>query len=356
MLRSRTNHTERNRSSRSEQIHHHPPNLCMVLKSLIRRPCQYSRNDKKRHCKSCQPAIHRSSILWHSSCSQNVMRKQKPAVMTAVASIMLTAGISIGANTAPAAHVAAPAAIHSSPAAEPVAVHSSPSPSPVQNRSVAANPTAHEAVQQSNANQRSTNGQHRHDFDRHYSTVYGDPWWGYSGNWNSGWYGNGYTNTGYYNDVQYTPSSSTDNSTPPPETSTPSQNTQTPAGNEAELENAVNRSPQMAAADAAVQSAQSAYDSERERVLASLTQKPEYEQAIARRHQAASDLRAVQASPASRPSVVSAASAKLDAADDVTKMQEQAIANDPAAAAAKTHLNEAVAARDGLRAQMLAHH
>jgi hypothetical protein len=209
------------------------------------------------------------------------------------------------------------------------------------------------------SNQTSTHEHRRHDFDQHYNTLYGDPWYGYNSGWNSGWYGNGYTNLGYYNDVTFSPNDNppaAENNNGQTQTPTPSQSAPLPAGSPARLENEVDHSPQMEAANTAVQSAQQAYDSARQEVLVKLRSDQGYQQALARRHQASSELRAVKAAPSSMPTVVEAASEKLDAADEVTKMEESAIAADPAASAAKAHFDQAVAARDALRADMLVHH
>jgi hypothetical protein len=120
------------------------------------------------------------------------------------------------------------------------------------------------------------------------------------------------------------------------------------------VSNAVDKSPEMVAANNDVQLVQAAYDRERERVLAALTAKPEYQKALARKHDAQHDLHEARQSAAPSPAVVDAATVKLDTSDEVTKMQEQAVAIDAAASAAKQHLAEAVAHRDQLRAKMIA--
>ena len=60
--------------------------------------------------------------------------------------------------------------------------------------------------------------------------------------------------------------------------------------------------------------------------------------------------------PTSRPSqtVVAAAEVKLQAGDEVTKMEEQAVAKDPTAIAAKARLDQAISDRDALKAQLTA--
>jgi hypothetical protein len=187
-------------------------------------------------------------------------------------------------------------------------------------------------------------------------------WWGDTTGWNTGWYGNGYNNNGYNNTgngTTYTPDGfnpDTDSNHPGTNSPTTIPSEPSAAGVAAQVTNAVDKSPEMVAANNAVQLAQVAYDQQRQQVLATLQDKPEYRQALARRHEAARDLKAAKASPTSAPAVLDAATAKLDAADEVTKIQEQAIATDPAAAAAKTHLAETVADRDALRAKLLAQH
>jgi len=291
-------------------------------------------------------------------------------MVSSVVSLVFVAAGSFGATDAAGGHAAAPAAaaVHSAPVAVPAQSEShvmNPSAGEGRAEPTGINPAAHGAVQESTSNRqtngdhRTTSQQHRHDFDHQYNVIYGDPWYGYNGGWNSGWYGNGYSNNGYYNDVTFSPSNNSapaDNSGSLPETPAPTQSAQTPAGSEAEVVNEVDHSPQMTAANTAVQSAQTAYDSARQQVLAKLKSNPQYQQALAQRHQASSNLRAAKASPSSMPTIVDAASAKMNAADEVTRMEESAIAGDPSASAAKMHLDQVVAARDALRADMLVHH
>jgi hypothetical protein len=126
---------------------------------------------------------------------------------------------------------------------------------------------------------------------------------------------------------------------------------------QAQITNAVDKSPAMTSANNAVALSQSTFDHERERVLAALRSQPAYQQALQRRHDAASEVRNAQAtSGAASNAVVAAASEKLDAGDDVTKMEEQAVATDPAASAAKARLDQAVADRNALRAELTAHY
>jgi hypothetical protein len=155
---------------------------------------------------------------------------------------------------------------------------------------------------------------------------------------------NGNTNTGNY--VVPPPSSAQPPSAPP-------------SDNEANLKaqetNAVEKSPAMVAANNSVQQAQSALDSATQRDLAALRAKPDYQQALARRHAASSDVHQARASSGTdSPAVVNAATKKLDAGDDVTKMEAEAVANDLTAAAAKARLDQAIADRNVLRAQLTA--
>lgn len=177
------------------------------------------------------------------------------------------------------------------------------------------------------------------------------PLWPYAFGWGDDWGGN-YNNNGTYVQPVYTPNNSaapnTTATTPAPTSTTPS-----PASVSAQLTNAVNKSPEMVAANNAVQVAQVAYDSQRERVIAELAKTPEYQQALARKHDAVKDLRTVKESDKGQPAVVDAATAKMDASDEVTKMREQAVATDANAVTAKTRLSEAVAERDAVRAKLM---
>jgi hypothetical protein len=210
---------------------------------------------------------------------------------------------------------------------------------------------------------------HDHDHDHGHNrngintsgVYYGGPWWGTS-YWNGQNYGNGNDNNGTYNDVTYTPDGSVTN--PPGNNDQSSSGSAqpvvppsvTPAGEAAQLANSVDKSPDLVEANNQVQLAQVAYDKERERALAALTTKPEYQQALSRKHDAVSDLHNARAAATTSPAVIEAATAKLDASDEVTKMQEQAVATDPQANQAKQQLAQAVAHRDEVRSKLMTQH
>jgi hypothetical protein len=220
----------------------------------------------------------------------------------------------------------------------------------------------------------------RHARNGNYGVVYGNPFYPFSYGFNPGWYGSGYgsyynnypyngysfgdglgTTTGDYNTNYQTSSSDGATSsaqvpqTPPTVTAGTSSVTA-----QAITANAVEKSPALVSANGAVTQAQGQYNEARDRVLATLRDQPAYQQALDRRRQAAAQVAAAKstapAAPNAQPSgtVVAAATAKLDAGDEVTKMEEQAVAKDPAAIAAKARLDQAIADRDALKAQLTA--
>ena len=266
-----------------------------------------------------------------------------------------------GGNSAPAAPTPRPT--NTSPAPQSGAAQ--PTGQNVRtNNNTVPNPNANNASPQPTpANQRPVHGDRDHDHDRHNQQnnngnefFYGPGWYPYGGMWNDGWYNNGYNNGGNYQTPVYTPSNQP---TPTPvnngdTSATPMPPTQTAAGAAAQATNAVDKSPEMVAANNAVASAQQAYTTERERVLASLRDKPEYKDALGRKHEAAKDVTDAKNNGKPQTAVVDAANVKMDAGDEVTKMQEQAVATDEAAAAAKTRLASTIADRDVLRAKLMA--
>jgi hypothetical protein len=126
----------------------------------------------------------------------------------------------------------------------------------------------------------------------------------------------------------------------------------------AQTANAVERSPELATANAAVQRAQADYDAAVQAVRDKLQQNPDYERAIEKRKQAEQQVQGVRhVDPGASPAEVApAAQAKLEAGDEVTRLEAAAIAADPTAAAAKIKLQDAVTKRDALRNQLLAQH
>ena len=132
---------------------------------------------------------------------------------------------------------------------------------------------------------------------------------------------------------------------------------------QAQITNAVDKSPALISADGAVTQAQSQYNEARDRALSTLRDQPSYQQAAARRRDASQAVNAARggANPATQPAgapasptVVAAAESKLNAGDDVTKMEEQAVSKDPASISAKARLDQATADRDALKAQLTA--
>jgi hypothetical protein len=201
--------------------------------------------------------------------------------------------------------------------------------------------------------------------------------YGYIGNpWSSdfyGWYGDSYPEGANYYEPVYSDNSNGGQSSPSTAqpaagNGTQSQSSSTgsnstvpsPEAAQAQLTNAVDKSPAMVAANTAVQSAQAAYDSERARIISTLKDKPDYQQALARKNTATEHVDAVKGTgnpnAVPTPAVTNAATVKMDASEDVTRIEEQAIAADPKALEAKTKLNTAIADRDALRAKLMAQH
>ncbi len=219
-----------------------------------------------------------------------------------------------------------------------------------------------------------------------YGVVYGYPFYPFSYGWNSGWYGSSYgsnynntPNTGYGfgggDSGNYENGSSNGQNTTnteqvqqvthqPVTTGTPSvTGASSSVTAQAQIANAVDKSPALVSANSSVMQAQSAYNDARERALAGLRTQPAYTQALSRRQDASKAVGSAKASTGGdlsptngQPSnaVVSAATAKLEAGDEVTKMEGQALATDPATSAAKGRLDQATADRDALRAQLAA--
>jgi hypothetical protein len=205
-----------------------------------------------------------------------------------------------------------------------------------------------------------------------YGVVYGYPWYPFSYGWGDGWYGGYGTQYGYpgysYNsnypfDIPYAEYNNDESlaANPPNPNAVDAQSATTLVNPydqqavQARQTNAVDKSPAMIQANSTVAQTQSAFDAERERVLAALAQKPDYQAAVARRHQAAKEVHQATTQPGGQPSsaLSSAANDKMEAADEVTKMEAQAIAADPAASAAKAKMEQALADRDALRAQLM---
>ena len=249
------------------------------------------------------------------------------------------------------------AAPHTATAAAPAQRTANSAPQAAQSTSNA-NPSG------ANTAKTQTAQAHRHlERDQHYNTVYGNPWWPNATGWNSGWYGNGYGNGGYYNDPSYGLTSNNNNNAPTQSADVAQQQpAQTPIDNNspaaaAQAANAVNNSPAVVSLNDAIQQAQNALDSDRQRVIASLKTDADYQKALNARQNAGHELSNTKPAPneAPAPAVVNAATAKLNAADDVTKMEEQAIANDPKAAADKDRLAALVSQRDAQEAKIRGH-
>jgi len=122
----------------------------------------------------------------------------------------------------------------------------------------------------------------------------------------------------------------------------------------AQVENAVNASPEMVAANQAVRKAQTVLDLAKASVLDGLKKGADYQKALQSRTEAEQQLDAAKVNSSDPESLTALARTKLHAGDEVTRMEEKAIAADPAAAAAKKDLDDSIAKRDALHAKLAA--
>jgi hypothetical protein len=180
-------------------------------------------------------------------------------------------------------------------------------------------------------------------------------WW-YNGNnywmppaWNNGYYGNGYPGDGYRAADDYNNDNRYDRVASPPTPPTPS-----PTQEQARAANALQGSSAYTQAMADFKAAQAAYDDAVARVMDRLRRDPEYQRLVAQRERADERVGAVQAGARIEPNpdrVLPAAQQKLQISSKVTKMEQDAIAADPQASAAKAKLVEANERLTALRKQ-----
>ena len=176
-------------------------------------------------------------------------------------------------------------------------------------------------------------------------------WW-FNGNsywmppiWDDGYDGN--NNDGYVgrDDDRYDRVAPTTPSVP----ATPS-----PAQIQAQSTNALQGMPAYSQAMVEFNAAQQAYQNASARVLAKLRKEPEYQRLVADRDRAEDHVEAVQAGaniPPNPERVTPAAQHKLNVSSKITKMEQDAIAADPEASAAKARMVEANARLSALRKQ-----
>jgi hypothetical protein len=174
-------------------------------------------------------------------------------------------------------------------------------------------------------------------------------WW-YNGNnyWMPPvWSNDYYDDNGYYGDGYRAADDSDryDRVAPPPTPATPS-----PTQEQARAANALQGMPAYNQAMVEFKSAQAAYDDAVARVMDRLRQDPEYKRLVAQRDRADDRVEAVQAGARIAPNpdrVLPAAQQKLQVSSKITRMEQDAIAADPQASAAKAKL---VAANEKLAA------
>jgi hypothetical protein len=130
--------------------------------------------------------------------------------------------------------------------------------------------------------------------------------------------------------------------------------TPSPAQVQAQSTNAVQGMPAYSQALVEFKAAQQAYEDASARVLAKLRKDPEYQRLVARRDRAEDRVEAAQAGakiPPSAERMTPAAQQKLNVSSKITNMEQDAIAADPEAAAAKAKMVEANARLSALRKQ-----
>jgi hypothetical protein len=176
-------------------------------------------------------------------------------------------------------------------------------------------------------------------------------WW-FSGNsaWMPTVFNDGYYDNGYYgDDYRADDRDRYDRAVSPPTPPTPS-----PTQEQARAANALQGMPAYNQAMVEFKSAQAAYDDAVARVTDRLRQDPEYRRLVAERDRAGDRVEAVQAGARIAPNpdrVLPAAQQKLQVSSKITKMEQDAIAADPQASAAKAKLVEANEKLTALRKQ-----
>ena len=130
--------------------------------------------------------------------------------------------------------------------------------------------------------------------------------------------------------------------------------TPSPAQNQAQSTNALQGMPAYSQALVEFKAAQQAYEDASARVLAKLRKDPQYQRLVAERDRAEDHVEAAQASariPPNPERVTPAAQRKLNVSSKITNMEQDAIAADPEASAAKAKMVEANARLSALRKQ-----
>jgi hypothetical protein len=177
-----------------------------------------------------------------------------------------------------------------------------------------------------------------------------------------GYYGDNYWDSGWANNQTqyYGQFNQNENTNQQPQQQAPDQ---TPAyyeppgqADSPSLAAALRASPAYMEADAQERAAQAEYDAISQRVTDKLKQSPDYQKALQNKNADAAKVSSLKASdPTVSPEKAApAAQAKLEAAKSVSDMQREALASDPQAMAAKEKLDDAVAKRTALRAQVQA--
>jgi len=177
-------------------------------------------------------------------------------------------------------------------------------------------------------------------------------WFNGSSAWMPTVFNDGYYDNGYSDNDRYDDDNRYDRVASPPTPPTPS-----PTQEQARAANALEGMPAYNQAMVEYKAAQAAYDDAVARVMDRLRRDPEYQRLVAQRDRADDRVEAVQAGARIAPTgstperVLPAAQQKLQVSSKVTKMEQDAIAADPQASAAKAKLVEANEKLAALRKQ-----
>jgi hypothetical protein len=122
----------------------------------------------------------------------------------------------------------------------------------------------------------------------------------------------------------------------------------------AQLENAINGTPEMIAANKVARKAQAMLTLAKAAVIDGLRNREDYRKAIQNRDAAEQQLDAAKESAGDPKFLNALAQTKMHAGEEVTRLEEKAINADPAASAAKKQLDDAISKSEALHSTLLA--
>jgi hypothetical protein len=193
------------------------------------------------------------------------------------------------------------------------------------------------------------NGDHRRDLRGRRFTFVPQWWWGSAIGYSDGsYYGLPYYPGNYYGDDSYD-QPATDAGT----ATSGGDVTSSPAQDQAKATNELEGMPEFAQTQLELKKNQAAYDTLSRKALDKLKSNSEYQGLVAQREAAQDQVEAIQASArgASPERVLPTAQRKLELSARITRMEQDAIAADPEAAAAKAKIVELTEKLTTLRKQ-----